>query len=111
MWEVTSATTVPATDEWLPKAACRGPESALFFPPAWSERRDERGEREARAKAICESCNVRRPCLEFAVAINEQHGIWGGLNESERRHLLASSAARQVQAPAPMHERRQRAAV
>jgi WhiB family redox-sensing transcriptional regulator len=31
---------------------------------------------------------VRYPCLDFALEIREPHGIWGGLNESERRALL-----------------------
>jgi WhiB family redox-sensing transcriptional regulator len=75
-------------DTWHLKAACRGPESALFFPPSWSERRDERDDREARAKAICAQCGVRQECLDFALRVREPHGIWGGLTESERRRLL-----------------------
>ena len=38
-----------------------------------------------RAKAICAQCSVREPCLEMAIRIREQHGIWGGLNELERK--------------------------
>ncbi len=45
--------------------------------------------REAEAKAICAGCAVRRECLDYAIAIREAHGIWGGLNECERRALLA----------------------
>ncbi|MFN8034609.1 MAG: WhiB family transcriptional regulator [Acidimicrobiia bacterium] len=75
-------------DAWQLRAACRGPESRLFFPPAHIERRDEREQRERRAKAICATCVVKRDCLEFALAIREPHGIWGGLNEAERRQLV-----------------------
>jgi len=32
---------------------------------------------------------VRRPCLDYALAIREPHGIWGGLNELERKQLVA----------------------
>jgi hypothetical protein len=32
---------------------------------------------------------VRQPCLDYAVKIREPHGIWGGLNELERKQLLA----------------------
>lgn len=77
---------------WQSRAACRGPESRLFFPPTHVERRDEREERELRAKAICKSCAVLRDCLDYAMTIREPHGIWGGLNESERRQLNAQEA-------------------
>ncbi len=79
-------------DVWQVRAACRGPQSAVFFPPAQFERKDEKAEREQRAKAICASCSVRQPCLEYALRIREPHGIWGGLNEVERRHLLTDRA-------------------
>jgi WhiB family redox-sensing transcriptional regulator len=65
----------------------------VFFPPPQFERKVERLERERRAKAICVDCSVRRECLEYALAIREPHGIWGGLNEGERRDLLETSVA------------------
>ena len=74
---------------WQVKAACRGPQAAVFFPPSHFERKDEKQERERRAKAICAECPVREPCKEYAIDIREPHGIWGGLNEVERRNLLA----------------------
>jgi WhiB family transcriptional regulator, redox-sensing transcriptional regulator len=77
-------------DAWQVKAACRGPQAAVFFPPPQFERKDEKLERESRAKAICATCAVRRPCLDYAIAIREPHGIWGGLNENERRQLVSS---------------------
>lgn len=73
---------------WQRRAACRGPESVLFFPPTLPEARHDREAREMRAKTICGSCAVRPECLEFALSIREPHGIWGGLNEQERRDLL-----------------------
>jgi WhiB family redox-sensing transcriptional regulator len=75
-------------ETWHLKAACRGPESTLFFPPALPERREEREVREARAKQICAECAVQRDCLDFALRVREPHGIWGGLTEAERRRLL-----------------------
>jgi WhiB family transcriptional regulator, redox-sensing transcriptional regulator len=77
------------TEQWQLKAACRGPQARVFFPPAHFERKDEKLEREGRAKAICATCGVRTECLDYAVRIREQHGIWGGLSESERRHLIS----------------------
>ncbi len=77
-----------ADNSWQMKAACRGPQAAVFFPPPQFERKDEKLEREARAKDICTTCSVKEPCLDYAVSIREPHGIWGGLNESERKALL-----------------------
>ena len=77
---------------WQARAACRGPQAVAFFPPQATERKDERLEREVRAKTICAACPVRQPCLEYALRIREQHGIWGGLNEVERRALLEAPA-------------------
>ena len=74
--------------DWQLKAACRGPQASVFFPPPVAERRDEKRFRERNAKAICETCSVRDDCLSYALTIREQHGIWGGLSESERRELL-----------------------
>ncbi len=78
-----------ADQAWQIKAACRGPQSIVFFPPPHFERKDEKLEREGRAKMICGSCGVREDCLNYALHIREQHGIWGGSNESERKALLA----------------------
>jgi WhiB family redox-sensing transcriptional regulator len=81
------------TDElWQEKAACRGPQSAIFFPPPHFERKDEKEARELRAKDICATCPVRRPCLDYAIRIREPHGIWGGLNEVERKQVLSRRA-------------------
>lgn len=77
---------------WQFAAACRGEDSSLFFAPNYFERRDEKDGREAKAKAICARCPVRDVCLEYALRIRETHGIWGGLNEFERRQLLRQRA-------------------
>jgi WhiB family transcriptional regulator, redox-sensing transcriptional regulator len=80
-------------DDWQLKASCRGPHAVVFFPPSHFERKEERLERERRAKAICATCSVRQPCLEYALRIREPHGIWGGLNEAERKQLLTERAS------------------
>jgi WhiB family redox-sensing transcriptional regulator len=79
-------------DAWQLKAACRGPQAAVFFPPPQFERKEEKLERERRAKDICRTCSVRQECLDYALGIREPHGIWGGLNEVERKELLARRA-------------------
>lgn len=77
-------------DDWQLRAACRGPHAEAFFPPGTFERKEEKLNREARAKEICRTCPVKRPCLDYSVAIREPHGIWGGLNEAERKNMLTS---------------------
>ena len=32
-------------------------------------------------------------CLSYSLTVAEPHGIWGGLNELERRRLLRKQAA------------------
>jgi WhiB family redox-sensing transcriptional regulator len=73
---------------WQYSAACRGEEAELFFAPNYFERKEEKEAREARAKAVCARCEVRAECLDYALRTREPHGIWGGLNEVERKALL-----------------------
>jgi WhiB family redox-sensing transcriptional regulator len=80
------------TELWQSKAACRGPQATAFFPPSHAERKDEKVARESRAKMICRECHVRGDCLDYAIRIREPHGIWGGLNEIERKTLLERRA-------------------
>jgi WhiB family transcriptional regulator, redox-sensing transcriptional regulator len=39
-----------------------------------------------RAREICAACPVRADCLKYATAADE-FGIWGGLDQEERRSL------------------------
>jgi WhiB family redox-sensing transcriptional regulator len=89
-------TTHEDTPAWQFHAACRGEDSGLFFAPSYFEQRAEKEAREAKAKAICAHCPVLIDCLEFAVRIRENHGVWGGLNESERRALVRERERRAV---------------
>ncbi|MCL4138631.1 UNVERIFIED_CONTAM: hypothetical protein GTU68_054420 [Idotea baltica] len=72
------------------RAACRGPHNSIFFPPTRMERRPDKRRREQRAKEICADCIVQNECRDYAFKIGEQHGIWGGLTEKERRALYVS---------------------
>jgi WhiB family redox-sensing transcriptional regulator len=77
---------------WQFDGACRSADTSLFFAPNFFEKRHEKERRETQAKAICAGCEVRDDCLEYALRIRETHGIWGGLNEFERRQLLRRRA-------------------
>ncbi|MFM7062143.1 MAG: WhiB family transcriptional regulator [Actinomycetes bacterium] len=77
----------PSPDAWQDAGACRGPQASLFFPPPHFERKVHRLARERQAKQICSACLVREECLDYALAVGEPHGVWGGMNENERRDL------------------------
>lgn len=82
-------TALYAPGDWQDRAACRGQPAAVFFAPAHFEKKEVRAARERRAKAICAACPVRKECLDYALRAQELHGIWGGLNEVERRELTS----------------------
>ncbi|HET9893824.1 MAG TPA: WhiB family transcriptional regulator [Streptosporangiaceae bacterium] len=70
--------------DWQNAAACKAADPELFFPVS------EKGKAErdvARARAVCDSCLVRKQCLDYAMATAEANGIWGGLTEEERGQL------------------------
>jgi WhiB family redox-sensing transcriptional regulator len=74
--------------KWQDKASCQDVQDP-FYPPLGFERKDARIKREEKAKAICASCPILKPCLENALAHKEQSGIWGGTTEKERKAILA----------------------
>lgn len=77
---------------WQGRAACRGEDSSFYFAPSYFEKRGEKLAREAIAKRICAVCQVRQACLDYALETREGHGVWGGLNETERRAVLRRRA-------------------
>ena len=81
---------------WQLRAACRGEDSTYFFAPGYFEKRREKEAREAVAKAICLRCPVLDECRAYALEVREAHGVWGGLNEMERRSLLRQRAREAV---------------
>jgi WhiB family redox-sensing transcriptional regulator len=48
----------------------------------------ERKARENAAKKICTACPIRTECLEHALAVPENFGVWGGLTEEERMVIV-----------------------
>ena len=78
---------LPSPPASLADAACKGEDLGLFFGPD-AEFVTARRDREAKAKAICARCLVRPDCLAYALDTGEAHGVWGGMNEDERRVML-----------------------
>ncbi|WP_432491645.1 WhiB family transcriptional regulator [Kineococcus gypseus] len=64
---------------WKQLGLCAQTDPEAFFP--------EKGGSTREAKRVCQGCEVRRECLEYALARDERFGIWGGLSERERRRL------------------------
>jgi WhiB family redox-sensing transcriptional regulator len=71
-------------DDWRPHAACRDTDPDLFFPVGTTGPAIDQIEA---AKAVCCQCEVQPACLEFALATNQESGVWGGTSEEERRKL------------------------
>jgi WhiB family redox-sensing transcriptional regulator len=74
-------------DNWRQLAACQGEWASLFYPPMRAEKKSVRAAREQRAKQVCSGCPVRDECLDHAIRNSERYGVWGGMTDSERRHL------------------------
>lgn len=66
--------------EWRDKAECRGTHPDVFFP--------NEGAGTGEAIRICQGCEVKTDCLEYALVNKEEHGVWGGASERERRRIL-----------------------
>ncbi|MBM6546928.1 WhiB family transcriptional regulator [Janibacter sp. YIM B02568] len=64
---------------WQERSLCAQTDPEAFFP--------EKGGSTREAKKVCVGCEVRKECLEYALANDERFGIWGGLSERERRKL------------------------
>lgn len=72
--------TVIRPSEWLAAAPCGADPNAMFpnsrNPVAI-----------AKAKTYCDRCPAIERCLQWALDTGEEHGVWGGLTEDERRAL------------------------
>lgn len=79
-------------DDWRSLAACQDTDPDLFFPVGTTGPAIEQIEQ---AKAVCETCDAKAPCLEFAMSTNQDSGVWGGTSEEERRKLRRAWVAEQ----------------
>ncbi|MFC1415492.1 WhiB family transcriptional regulator [Streptacidiphilus cavernicola] len=67
---------------WRDRAACRAEDPELFFPVGTNGSALLQVEQ---AKAVCRRCPVLDACLGWAMEINQESGVCGGLTEDERR--------------------------
>jgi WhiB family transcriptional regulator, redox-sensing transcriptional regulator len=68
----------PALGEWHGRGLCAANDPDDFFP--------SNGDPGMNGRRICAACPVRDDCLNYAIAADEL-GIWGGLDQQERRNL------------------------
>ena len=93
----TSMALSSADYRWRKDAACRDTSPDLFFPVGTT---GQALIQIAQAQAVCAKCPVQTECLQFALATNQDSGIWGGTTEEERRKLRRAYVARQKAATA-----------
>jgi WhiB family redox-sensing transcriptional regulator len=79
-------------EDWRENAACRDTDPDLFFPVGTTGPALVQIEA---AKAVCRQCPSMEACLEFALATNQEAGVWGATSEEERRVLRKHWLARQ----------------
>lgn len=72
-------------EAWMADGVCRSVGGELWFP--------EKGDHysASKARAICQDCPSKQPCLEYAMSRNERFGIWGGASERDRRKLAGAA--------------------
>ena len=76
--------TEPLTgQEWRADAACLGHDPELWFADDGDEGKEKRSE----AIRICRACPVRKPCLNWAMRVNDRYAILGGLTKRQRTAL------------------------
>ena len=77
--------------EWIGHAICTDADPEIFFPPV--------GKSGAVARQICSRCSVRADCLAYALAAEEEFGIWGGLDQNERQNLKRRLRRKKASSP------------
>lgn len=76
--------------EWMGRAACHNVSPDIFFPNSDKDPKTEA------AKKVCQGCEVRVECLDYALKNHIEHGVWGGCSEQERIDLRRGLANRRA---------------
>ena len=74
---------------WQEHGLCKDEDSELFFLDP-GQRGHEKTARESRALAVCGACPVQTACLEHALNVPEQYGVWGGKTVEQRQALVGA---------------------
>lgn len=65
-------------------AACLDHDPELWFPVGTE---GAAAEQITAAKFVCAGCPIRSACLAWALDTGQEHGVWGGKSEDERRAM------------------------
>ncbi|MEV7166466.1 WhiB family transcriptional regulator [Streptomyces microflavus] len=82
---------LPVNSNWRAHSACRDEDPDLFFPIGTSGPALAQAEE---AKAVCRRCPVMERCLQWALESGQDHGVWGGTDEEDRRRIKRRTARR-----------------
>ena len=91
-----SAPTTELTD-WRQRAACRDLDPDDFFPEG-PETAPGVAAQVEQAKQVCSGCPVRLRCLLWAMGTKTDHGVWGGMTETERASARRTEMRRTARA-------------
>lgn len=86
----------PLDQPWRASAACRTQAPDTFFPTGDTAAVAQLTEAALR---ICATCPVQAPCLDAALRLRIEHGVWGGTTPAMRRRLAARSRLRAIPSP------------
>lgn len=75
---------LPAEDDWRLRSACTTDDADLFFGDSHAE---------AIAKSICHGCPVIQQCAQWALDTRQEFGVFGGLDDRQRRAILRRQGA------------------
>jgi WhiB family redox-sensing transcriptional regulator len=78
---LTSSTRASRRDlAWMARGRCRGSDPSDWYPV------EDHPPTIGWLRGICRKCDVQSECAEWAIA-NEDHGVWAGLTEKDRRKI------------------------
>jgi len=70
-------------NDWWSRAACLGQYPELWFPAGDKET----GTQYIEARAICNTCDVKADCLQWALDNDIRYGLWGGQSAYQRDQI------------------------
>lgn len=88
---MTAVNMMTSAMSWWDDAPCKGMDNSVFFPEIGKGQSSKNAYDDA--IAVCEPCQYRAQCLEFAIEseMNDirRYGVFGGLTPREREEYFA----------------------